>query len=65
MISATYIQMINGLGKKNIHTYTHNIYGKRDKSGIKILTTNKSRWEVYRNSLYYYLNFSVLEFFSK
>lgn len=29
--------------KKNIHTYTHNIYGKRDKSGIKTLTTNKSR----------------------
>lgn len=65
MISATYIQMIKGLEKKHTYMYTHNIYGKRDKRGIKILTVNKSRWEVYRNSLYYYLNFSVLEFFSK
>lgn len=64
MISATYFQMINGSGKKK-HTYVYIcIYGKRDKSG-KILTINKSRWEVYRNSLYHYLNFSVLEFFSK
>lgn len=43
MISATYIQMIKGLEKKHTYMYTHNIYGKRDKRGIKILTVNKSR----------------------